>query len=210
MCFNRNTYEIYSVTPGLYLKEKVKGKCMEEKIDFIKKECLRSDTTDPIELIVHIMKKEYISIHGPEHHVLDGSCFLTALHNAGVEFDLEKALDEMAARGKKMPGATCGQWGACGSAMSVGAALAILHETGPLSDNEYYRDNLQFVSKALAKIGEVGGPRCCKRNAFLSLQTAIDFVNERYGIQLPKHEIVCSFSSRNMQCIKERCPFSAA
>ena len=32
------------------------------------------------------MQKDYISIHGPEHHVLDGSCFLTALHNAGLHF----------------------------------------------------------------------------------------------------------------------------
>lgn len=180
---------------------------MEDKFKLIKEECLRADTTDPIELIFHIMEQDYISIHGPEHHVLDGSCFLTALHNAGVEFDLEAALDEMAVRGQKMPGATCGQWGACGSSMSVGAALAILHGTGPISDNAYYRDNLKYVSRALGKIGDVGGPRCCKRNAFLSLMTAIDFVNEQYGIQLPKAEVECSFSPRNMQCIETRCPF---
>lgn len=180
---------------------------MTDKTALIKEACLNATTTDPIELIFSIMQEDFISIHGPEHHILDGSCFLTALHNAGVEFDLENALDEMAARGSKMPGATCGQWGVCGSAASVGAALAILHGTGPLSDNQYYKDNLSYVSQALGKLAEVGGPRCCKRNAFLSLQAAIDFVNERYGVQLPKREIRCTFSGRNQQCIGAACPF---
>lgn len=123
---------------------------MTEKYALIKNECLKYKGTNPIELIIGIMKKDYISIHGPEHHVLDGACFLTALHNAGAEFDLEAALDEMTERGKKMPGATCGQWGVCGSAASVGAALSILHSTGPLSRDEYYKDNLRLASQALA------------------------------------------------------------
>lgn len=182
---------------------------MQEKYEFIKKECLKSVTTDPIKLIFDIMQTDYINIHGPEHHILDGSCFLTAMHNAGVKFDLEAALDEMIVRGQKMPGAICGQWGVCGSSASVGAALAILHETGPLSNNQYYKDNLNYVSKALEKIAQVGGPRCCKRNAFLSLLTAIDFVKEQYGVKLETHEVSCIFSEENAQCLKTKCPFFA-
>lgn len=180
---------------------------MEDKFILIKKECLNTSTTNPIELAIDIMKKDYINIHGPEHHVLDGSCFLTAMHNAGIEFDLNKALDEMIVRGQKMPGATCGQWGMCGSSASVGAALAIVHETDPLSDNEYYKDNLHLVSQALNKIANIGGPRCCKRNAFLSILTAIDFVNEKYDVKLEKQNIKCEFSGENKQCIGVRCPF---
>ena len=180
---------------------------MNDKYTFIKDECLKATTKDPIELIFEIMQKDYISIHGPEHHVLDGSCFLTALHNAGMDFDLENALEEMYERGRKMPGATCGQWGLCGSSASVGAALAIIHETGPLSHNQYYKDNLNLVSQALSRIAAVGGPRCCKRNAFLSLQTAIDFVKEHYAVELPKSKITCIFSKKNQQCLGAECPF---
>lgn len=180
---------------------------MEDIYTVIKQECLKATTNNTIELIISIMQKDCIHMHGPEHHILDGSCFLTALHNAGIDFDLETALDEMVERGKKMPGATCGQWGVCGSAASIGAALAILHETGPLSHNEYYKDNLNYVSQALSKIAEVGGPRCCKRNAFLSLLTAIEFVNTHYGTELPKSEITCGFSDKNEQCIRIECPF---
>lgn len=180
---------------------------MTDKFNLIKAECLQSDEKDPIKLAVEIMRKDCINIHGPEHHVLDGSCFLTAMHNAGAEFDLEKALDEMAERGLKMPGATCGKWGMCGSSASVGAALAIIHETGPLSGGKYYKDNLNYVSLALKNIAEIGGPRCCKRNAFISLKTAVDFVNSEYGVELPKSDIKCIFSDKNEQCLKKACPF---
>ncbi|MDE6953142.1 MAG: hypothetical protein K2P09_04960 [Erysipelotrichales bacterium] len=180
---------------------------MQDIYDFIKQKCLESESCHPLTLIQEMMKDERIHMHGPEHHVLDGSCLLVALHNVGMDFDLEKALDEMMERGRKMPGATCGQWGVCGSAASLGAALAIVHKTTPLSSNEYYKDNLKYVSKALDKIGDIGGPRCCKRNAFLSMLTMIDFVKERYGIELEKENVECEFSSMNKQCIKEECPF---
>lgn len=180
---------------------------MEEKFELIKAACLNAETDDPIALAVSLMENERIGMHGPEHHVLDGSCLLAALHHAGMGFDLNAALDEMAARGRLMPGATCGKWGMCGSAASVGAALSVIHGTGPLSGGELYKDNLRLVSRALGRIAEVGGPRCCKRNAFLSLGAAVDFVEERYGIQLAKHEIVCEFSHKNAQCLASKCPF---
>ena len=63
------------------------------------------------------------------------------------------------------------------------------------------------MSKALEKLADVGGPRCCKRNAFLSILTAIDFVDEQYGIKLTKQEVKCIFSNKNKQCIGMRCPF---
>ena len=180
---------------------------MKETYALIKAQCLNAETADPVALLLRLMKEPAISIHGPEHHVLDGSCLLAALHNAGMDFDLEAALDEMALRGSKMPGATCGQWGVCGAAASLGAALSILHGTGPLSHDRFYRDNLAFTSRALARMAEVGGPRCCKRNAFLAMETAVDFVKERYGVDLPATAPVCTFSPANRQCLGADCPY---
>lgn len=178
-----------------------------EYLDLIKEVCLNHKSTNPIEIVRAMMHHSFVHIHGPEHHILDGAAFLCAMHNAGVEFDLAQALDEIAARGAKMPGAICGQWGVCGSSASIGAALAIIHETSPLSHNEFYKDNLRLTSRALNQIAEIGGPRCCKRNAFLSLKTAIAFVKEKYGIELEDETVVCEFSSQNKQCIKKQCPF---
>ncbi len=174
----------------------------------IKEDCLKSEQRNPLELLIEIMHKDYIRIHGPEHHVLDGACFLTALHNQGIDFNLEEALDEMISRGNRMPGAICGQWGVCGSTASLGAALAIVHGTGPLSDDEYYKDNMRYTSRVLGKMAEIGGPRCCKRNAYLSIKTMIEFVKDRYGIEMVDMVVRCEFSKENQQCIGSRCPYA--
>lgn len=172
-----------------------------------KKICMQSNSTNPYDILLQLMRQPETPMHGPVHHILDGAAFLTALHNAGTEFDLNAALEELATRGAQMPGATCGKWGGCGAASSVGAALAILHGTGPLSDTDFYQDNLRLTSRVLAKIAECGGPRCCKRNGFTALDTAVDFVRERYGIRLEMQTITCGFSEKNAQCIGARCPY---
>jgi hypothetical protein len=108
-----------------------------------------------------------------------------------------------------MPGGMCGHWGVCGAVTSVAASLSIIEKTGPLSDFDW-GNHILYSSKALEKLGKVGGPRCCKRNAYLALEAAIDFVNENknhFGIVLEKDKIECSFSSKNQQCIKDGCPF---
>lgn len=183
------------------------AKTILEKGELIKKICLEMEGINPIANALRLMKEADNNMHGPEHHILDGASFLVAMHNAGVTFDLEEALNEMIVRGSKMPGATCGQWGVCGSASSLGAALSIIHKTGPLSNNSYYQDNLRLTSKILGQIAEIGGPRCCKRNAYIALLCAIDFVEENYDIHLEKMPITCSYYDKNSQCLKEVCPF---
>lgn len=180
-----------------------------DKAERIKAVCLNEKSTDPIAIALKLMAIPEISMHGPEHHMLDGSAFLTAYQNAGGAVDLAKALDELEERASLMPGATCGYWGVCGSAASVGAALAIIHETGPLSSNDYYKDNMELTSRCLHKLGEIGGPRCCKRNAYISISEAAHFVKERYGINMVIAPFTCSYSSKNPTCLGTRCPFHA-
>jgi protein-tyrosine-phosphatase len=66
---------------------------------------------------------------------------------------------------------------------------------------------MEFTSKALHSLSQVGGPRCCKRDAFLSFQKAIEHININYDVELENSSIECDFSEKNEQCIKERCPF---
>ena len=168
---------------------------------------LEETSTDPQKILHDLMSRKEIPMHGPVHHFLDGAAFLTALHNAGVMFDLAEALEALRERNQSMPGATCGHWGVCGSASSLGAALAILRKTGPLSDNDYYKDNLRLTSRILAREAELGGPRCCKRNGYTALDTATDFVKEMYGIELERPGITCDFYPQNKTCLGEKCPY---
>ncbi|MBP3609028.1 MAG: SAM-dependent methyltransferase, partial [Lachnospiraceae bacterium] len=65
----------------------------------------------------------------------------------------------------------------------------------------------QMTSRALERIGAVGGPRCCKRDSYLAVLAAVEFVKEKLGVELETGEIKCSRSERNNQCIMGRCPF---
>ena len=180
---------------------------LEEKYSLIKETIKRENSKNPIIIVKNIMHEDYINIHGPEHHFLDGASFLVAFKNAGGDINLLESLDELSKRAITMPGAMCGFWGICGSTASIGASLAIIHKTSPLSENEFYRDNMEFTSLVIEKMSKIGGPRCCKRNAFLSLATAVEFVNKKYGLDMEINDVKCDFSDMNKQCIKERCPF---
>ncbi|MCQ2772914.1 MAG: DUF5714 domain-containing protein [Bacilli bacterium] len=178
-----------------------------DKCLIIKETVLKSNSKNPIIIAKSAMHNEAINMHGPEHHFLDGASFMVALRNGGLDFDIEVALEKLKDRASKMPGAMCGYWGVCGSVTSLGAVFSILDETGPLSDNEDYKDHMAFTSSVVAKMSEISGPRCCKRNAFISLSAAVEHAKEKYDVELELSSIICEFSPRNAQCIHERCPF---
>ena len=180
---------------------------MEERAKKIVEGCMQEKSKNPIEIFYNIAKKDYVRIHGPEHHILDGASLLTAFYNAGGKIELQGSLNELMKRGLQMPGATCGMWGVCGAVSSMGAALSIIDKTGPLSSDNSWGKHMEFTSKALAALSKVGGPRCCKRDAFFSFQSAIEHINENYDVKLEGSTIICSFSEKNEQCLKEKCPF---
>ena len=66
---------------------------LDEKYNLIKNEVLKNSSKNPIEIVKEIMNKEFINIHGPEHHFLDGCSLLVAYKNAGGVIDIKKAID---------------------------------------------------------------------------------------------------------------------
>lgn len=183
------------------------NECHTKGVDAIIGTCLASDSKDPIEIIRTLMELPFCHMHGPEHHIMVGAALLTAYHNAGGEIDLRRALLDMMTRGKKVPGGTCGFWGACGAAISAGMFVSIISGSTPLAVEPWGLAN-SMTAKALAPIGEVGGPRCCKRNSFLAIQAAVDFVREHFGVEMESQPVVCRFIPQNNQCIGKRCPFA--
>jgi hypothetical protein len=160
-----------------------------------------------------MMQLPFCHMHGPEHHVMVGAALLTAYKNAvstgihaGGKIDLPAALTEMMNRGKSVPGGACGFWGACGAGISSGMFISIISKSTPLA-NEPFALSHQMTAKSLGEIGSIGGPRCCKRDSYLSILSAIDFVKEHFDVKMEKPNIVCDYSSKNNQCIGKRCPF---
>ena len=180
--------------------------CHTAGLDSIVGLCLNESSKNPVEILEKMMALPVCHMHGPEHHVMVGAALLTAYHNAGGALDLPKALGEMINRGKKVPGGACGFWGACGAGISTGIFVSLVTGASPLATDAWGLSNL-MTSKALGAIGEIGGPRCCKRDSYLAILSAVDFAKEHFGVEMEKHEIVCSRCGENNQCIAKRCPF---
>ena len=183
------------------------NECHTKGIDVIISLCLRENSKDPIEIIRKMMAAPFCHMHGPEHHIMVGAALLTAYRNAGGQIDLGAALLEMQNRGGQVPGGACGFWGACGAGISAGMFVSIISKSTPLTVESWGLSNL-MTSKALGEIGRVGGPRCCKRDSYLAILAAVDFVKEHFGVEMERSEVTCVHSAKNNQCIGKRCPFN--
>ena len=183
------------------------SECHTKGMDAIVGLCLNETSSGPIEILEKMMAQPFCHMHGPEHHVMVGSALLTAYKNAGGDIDLRQALTEMMNRGKSVPGGACGFWGACGAGISAGMFVSIISKSTPLTVEPFGLSNL-MTARALEQIGTVGGPRCCKRDSYLSILAAIDFTKEHFSIEMKKPEVVCGYSAQNNQCIGKRCPFA--
>lgn len=72
---------------------------MEERAKNIVDACMQEKSKNPVEIFYNIAHNEYVRIHGPEHHILDGASLLTAFYNAGGNIDLQDSLNELMKRG---------------------------------------------------------------------------------------------------------------
>lgn len=172
--------------------------------------CLADTSRNPIEILEKLMSQPDCPMHGPTHHVLVGAALLTAYNNSlpdSAKLNLEEALAEMRERGEQVPGGACGYMGACGASISTGIFLSIVTRNTPLSTDTWRLCNL-MTARALEQVALNGGPRCCKRDSYLSVLTAIDFVKENLGVEMVKPEVHCTRSQINEQCIGKKCPFS--
>ncbi len=178
-----------------------------EKGELILRDIKKETGISPVQIFKNIVRNDYMNMHGPEHHVLDGASILVAYKNAGGNIDLDTALEKLMFEALRMPGAMCGLWGICGAITSVGAALAIIDGTGPLSTDGTWGKHMQFTSDAIGELGQINGPRCCKRDAMVAFKHGIQYVNENYGVNLEIEDVKCEYFDMNEQCIKDRCPY---
>lgn len=72
---------------------------MEERSKRIITMCLQETSKNPIEIFYKIAEQDFIRMHGPEHHILDGAALLTAFYNAGGNVALPQSLEELMRRG---------------------------------------------------------------------------------------------------------------
>lgn len=184
------------------------GDCYNIRVkELISDYVLKTDSKNPEEIMLNIMKKKHLYMHGPIHHYLMPAALLAAYKNAGGDIDLENSLTIAEERSSNVPGGICGLWGACGAPIGAGIFTSIITDSSPLAGSQWRLPN-NITARALEKVSSYGGPRCCKRNAFLTIPTVVDLVEENLGIQMEKmDEFKCFFFNWNNECIEGACPF---
>jgi hypothetical protein len=178
-------------------------------IEVIERICEDTTIKDPFELADLIMRHPRFKIYGPEHHILTPAVILTALKNNGIKkpngreinlFDIKEGIR----RASKIPGGWCGFYGSCGAGMGAGVAISVFTGATPSTDGPRTLAN-QITSRSLNRIAD-NLEHCCKRSVRLSILETLDFLREKFNINLDYTCKKCSFTSVNDKCERENCP----
>lgn len=182
----------------------------EDPCTWIEQQCLRSDATRPIDFAIELMRHPYVAMHGPEHHFLVPAVLLTAYFNLKQQRDsIEPKVREARQRAQRIVGGSCGFHGACGAAVGVGIFVSLVTEATPLSREEWRLCNTA-TAEALTRIAAGGGPRCCKHNTLLALQSAAEFSSAHLGQIVPTGPVSCEFFRLNRECRGVACEYFKA
>jgi len=178
-----------------------------DAMDLIEAICLSYSGTNAIELAQELMQMKNIKMHGPEHHFLVPAVLLTVYYNQGHQHDLlQGKLGQAKKRAQKILGGFCGYYGTCGAAVGSGLAISLITDTTPLSTDTWKLCNM-MTAKSLTRVAKYNGPRCCKRDTYLSLIEGIQFLMNEFKVKLPIQEISCIFHKNNRECLKNECKF---
>ena len=163
----------------------------------------------PMDIALDIMQHPEFPMHNYAHHYLVPAVLLTALQKKrsaeGSKFSEE--LEIVKKRAQEVLPAFCGTHGTCGAAIGVGIFFSVITKTTPLSKDTWSLCN-RATAESLREMADVGGPRCCKRNAFIAIRYATKTVLDEFVCDLScPEEIKCSFGKYNLECLEEDCPF---
>ncbi len=206
LCRNEFNTNIYCPN-GHYICNECHSK---EPQKIIEDFCELTSLKNPFKMVEIVMNHPKFKMYGPEHHILTSAILLTFLKNNGIKKpngkeitydDIKEAIN----RSSKIPGGWCGFYGSCGAAMGSGVAISVFTEATPSKAIPRSLAN-EITSCSLAKIAD-NFEHCCKRSVKISIYEAINFLKEKFEIDLPFKHKKCSFSSKNDKCIKDKCPF---
>jgi hypothetical protein len=176
--------------------------------DLIESTTIRSTSDNPFAIAEQLLESPSIKRDGPEHHFLVPAVLIAALYNHTAQQDKkERCIKTARRRAELVKGRFCGMRGDCGAAVGTGIFVSVITGATPHSREEWRLSNL-VTARTLEEIALYGGPRCCKRNTFLALRSAVRFLEKEMRIRLPIPETIrCRNSTNTQECLKEKCPF---
>ncbi len=164
-----------------------------------------TNSSSPSEILERAMAHPALAMHGPNHHFIVPAVIVAAASHTGYAVPVE-ALPQAVQRGSQVPGGWCAFCGACGAAVGVGIAVSVLTMATPLNAKKR-RLALEATSFALSRMCH-DEPRCCKKACREAMESAVEFFNEKLGINLGKGKpVICQYSARNKECVMAACPY---
>lgn len=191
-------------TQGHYVCQQCRGN---ELLALVEGLLQQAQTDDPVELFIGLRRSRPFPMHGSEHHALVAAAFLVAYHRRHGEPSWPAIMDALQTAATELPGGTCGFWGACSAGLAVGIACCTILDSSP-TDGAPRAAAHQIVSQILARIARYPGPRCCRRECLLALQTGC----ELSATLLPRplsttYTLPCEQAEANDECYGSECPF---
>lgn len=183
--------------------------------DVVERVCRATESRDPIEIALSLMRHPAVKLHGPEHHFLVPAALLAAYANTrGEPRRREQLVAEARAAVDRAPGrGGCGCDLASGRSAAHGAGVFAAVAAGALDGaaGAAQRAELaQALTKASVALVEQIGKRaagCCKRTTFLAILQAAHFARERLDADLRAKGPACEWFNKNPACIRGACPF---
>ena len=113
--------------------------------------CIDSQSVDPVEMALDLMKSPKVAMHGPEHHFLVPAVLLAAYYNAKNDpVAKEEKLAIARQRAGNVLGGFCGFYGNCGAAVGTGIFISLITGANPLSRQAWKLSNLMTARSLLA------------------------------------------------------------
>jgi len=190
---------------GHYVCDRCHSASANELIQIV---CTQTESEDPLEIAITLMRNPTVKMHGPEHHFLIPAVLLSSYYNTTNKPEEKKQkIQQARKRAEKVLGGFCGFYGNCGAAVGTGIFLSLITNATPLSEQEWKWSNL-ITAQTLFSVAKHGGPRCCKRNTYLALIEATTFLRKHFDVYIPVNKTLkCEFNDLNKECKKFECPF---
>jgi len=181
-----------------------------ERINLVTDFCLNSNSTNPLEMAIDIMKLPQVPMISGLHHPIIAGVLVTAYKNKTGQLtddDIKLAIR----RGSTIPAGFCALYGSDGAALATGIAMSVIQKTSPLAEKDIERSIAhRMTSLGLSAIANNRGNRCCKRSTFDVINAANQYIREALRVeldQIPLTKQNCEFSQNFELCNKEICRY---
>jgi hypothetical protein len=176
--------------------------------EFILHYLLNNRCGDPLETALMLMRHPSLLMHGPEHHFLVPAVLLNVYyHRTGRAAELPMKLKTLSIMIDKVVGGFCGFYGACGAGVGSGIFFSMIMNTTPLSGEEWGKTGI-ITADILHHIASHGGPRCCKRAVYTSIQDAVSVLKKDFNLDIPLKPMgPCEYPGKNKECLFKNCPY---